>query len=115
MSVFMEVVWVRRCFDSLNRKSQNGPILGEPILGFFNDLRYENMINNLQEVRACFDFANMIGSNKVSAYVMYDVYDVRRQYSVTRTLMWDCQSCTCSRGLDTSLSMVQSRTSSTYY
>ena len=30
--------------------------------------------------------------------------------SVMRTPMWDCQLCTCSRGLDTSLSMVQSRT-----
>ena len=29
------------------------------------------MINNLQEVRACFDFANMIGSHEVSAYVVH--------------------------------------------
>ena len=71
MSVFMEVVWVRGCLKSLNRKIHTLLILDEPSTGFlFYDLRYENMINNLQEVRACFDFANMIGSNKVSAYVV---------------------------------------------
>ena len=32
------------------------------------DLRYENMINKSHKVRACFNFANMIGSNEVSAY-----------------------------------------------
>jgi len=70
MSVFMEVVWVRGCLKSLNRKTQDVLYLVEPVLGFFYNLRYENMINNLQEVQSCFDFANMIGSNEVSAYVM---------------------------------------------
>ena len=35
----------------------------------FYDLGYENMINKSHKVRASFDFANMIGSNEVSAYV----------------------------------------------
>ena len=68
----MEVVWVRGCLKSLNRKTQDVLYLVEPVLGFFfYDLRYENMINNLQEIRACFDFANMIGSHEVSAHVRY--------------------------------------------
>ena len=70
MSVFMEVVWVRGCLKSLNRKPQDVLYLVEPVLGFFfYDLRYENMINNSHKVRACFVFANMIGSNEVSAHV----------------------------------------------
>ena len=55
----MGFVWVRGCLKSLQ-------------VFLFYDLRYENMINKSNKVRACFDFANIIGnSNEVSAYVKY--------------------------------------------
>ena len=44
--------------------------LVEPKTAFlFYDLKYKKMIRNLYKVWSCFLFANMLGSNEVSAHV----------------------------------------------